>query len=135
MNRIERYGLIGDMQTRAHAAADGSLDWLCLPRFDSAAVFAALFGTQKHGARHITPTTDAAVVGPTAAAERRHRGDSLVLESGRRTLRGTARVIGFMPPRDRATQVIRIVKGVAGEVPMASTPHPRPGVSTILTRF
>ncbi|MBW1597200.1 glycoside hydrolase family 15 protein [Streptomyces sp. JJ38] len=131
MNHIEQYGLIGDMQTSAHVSEDGSLDWLCLPRFDSAAVFAAMLGTRQHGAWRIAPTPDAAEPGPVAGAERRYRGDSLVLESVWRTSRGTVRVTDFMPPREGAPQVIRVVEGVSGEVPMASTFRPRPGYGRI----
>ncbi len=134
MNHIEQHSLIGDMQTGAHVGDDSSLDWLCLPRFDSAAVFTALPGTQKHGTGRIAPTSDAAVASPTTAAERRYRGDSLVLEPVWRTLRDTARVTGFMPPRDGMVRVIRTVEDVAGEVPMTSAPRSRPGVSTILAR-
>ncbi|MEF9902009.1 glycoside hydrolase family 15 protein [Streptomyces sp. P9-A2] len=131
MNHIEQYGLIGDMQTSAHVCDDGSLDWLCLPRSDSAAVFAALLGTQKHGAWRIAPAPDAAAPDPDVRAERRYRDDSLVLESMWRTPRGTVRVTDFMPPRDGAPQVIRIIEGVAGEVPMFSILRPRPGYGRV----
>ncbi|MFJ3824940.1 glycoside hydrolase family 15 protein [Streptomyces nodosus] len=131
MNRIEQYGLIGNMQTSAHVGDDGSLDWLCMPRFDSAAVFAALLGTQKHGAWRIAPASAAAEGGPIAVAEQCYRGDSLVLESMWRTLTGMARVTDFMPPRDGTPQVIRIVEGVSGEVLMSSVFRPRPGYGQV----
>ncbi|WP_198655402.1 glycoside hydrolase family 15 protein [Streptomyces geranii] len=117
--RIEDYALIGDMQTAALVCRDGTVDWLCLPRFDSHAVFAGLLGTEEHGFWRLGPAhaTDAA---PPTAARRRYRGDSLILESEWDTPRGTVRVTDFMPPRDGAPQLIRIVEGVSGRVPMRS---------------
>ncbi|MCX4393184.1 glycoside hydrolase family 15 protein [Streptomyces sp. NBC_01767] len=129
--RIEQYGLIGDMQTSAHVCDDGSIDWLCLPRFDSPAVFASLLGTQKHGSWQIAPAPPVGRSNAGAVAERRYCGDSLVLESVWRTPTGTARVLDFMPPRDGAPQVIRIVEGVTGEVSMVSTLRPRPGYGSV----
>ncbi|MEU8826270.1 glycoside hydrolase family 15 protein [Streptomyces sp. NPDC048636] len=117
--RIEDYALIGDMQTAALVCRDGTVDWLCLPRFDSHAVFAGLLGTEEHGFWRLAPTP-AAGAEPPAADRRRYRGDSLVLESEWDTPRGTVRVIDFMPPRDGAPQLIRIVEGVSGRVPMRS---------------
>lgn len=117
--RIEDYALIGDMQTAALVCRDGTVDWLCLPRFDSHAVFAGLLGTEEHGFWHLGPAQAAGA--PRAAADRRrYRGDSLVLESEWDTPRGTVRVIDFMPPRDGAPQLVRIVEGVSGRVPMRS---------------
>ncbi|MEW2115670.1 glycoside hydrolase family 15 protein [Streptomyces sp. NPDC005474] len=117
---IEDYALIGDMQTAALVCRDGTVDWLCLPRFDSHAVFAGLLGTEEHGFWRLGPAhaTDAQ---PPTAARRRYRGDSLILESEWDTPRGTVRVTDFMPPRDGAPQLIRIVEGVSGRVPMRST--------------
>ncbi|WP_031045749.1 glycoside hydrolase family 15 protein [Streptomyces sp. NRRL F-5650] len=129
--RIEQYGLIGDMQTSAHVCDDGSIDWLCLPRFDSSAVFAGLLGTQKHGTWRIAPAAAAGRSSSRAFAERQYRGDSLVLESVWRTQTGSVRVLDFMPPRDGAPQVIRIVEGVTGEVEMISTMRPRPGYGSV----
>ncbi|MET9514238.1 glycoside hydrolase family 15 protein [Streptomyces sp. NPDC002994] len=117
--RIEDYALIGDMQTAALVCRDGTVDWLCLPRFDSHAVFAGLLGTEEHGFWRIGPA-HAADAGPPAAARRRYRGDSLILESEWDTPRGTVRVTDFMPPRDGAPQLIRIVEGVSGRVRMRS---------------
>ncbi|HET6859087.1 MAG TPA: glycoside hydrolase family 15 protein [Streptomyces sp.] len=117
--RIEDYALIGDMQTAALVCRDGSVDWLCLPRFDSHAVFAGLLGTEEHGFWRVGPA-HAADAGPPAATRRRYRGDSLILESEWDTPRGTVRVTDFMPPRDGAPQLIRIVEGVSGRVPMRS---------------
>jgi GH15 family glucan-1,4-alpha-glucosidase len=129
--RIEQYGLIGDMQTSAHVCDDGSIDWLCLPRFDSPAVFAGLLGTQKHGTWQIAPTSPTGRPGSGAVAERRYRGDSLALESVWRTPTGSVRVLDFMPPRDEAPRVIRIVEGLAGEVEMVSAMRPRPGYGSV----
>ncbi|WP_445529725.1 glycoside hydrolase family 15 protein [Streptomyces cyslabdanicus] len=129
--RIEQYGLIGDTQTSAHVCDDGSIDWLCLPRFDSPAVFARLLGTQKHGTWQIAPAQPADQPGSEAIAERRYRGDSLVLESVWRTPTGSVRVLDFMPPRDGAPQVIRIVEGLTGEVEMVSAMRPRPGYGNV----
>ncbi|MFD5107619.1 glycoside hydrolase family 15 protein [Streptomyces cinereoruber] len=117
--RIEDYALIGDMQTAALVCRDGSVDWLCLPRFDSHAIFAGLLGTEEHGFWRVAPAgpEDAE---PAPADRRRYRGDSLILESEWDTPRGTVRVTDFMPPRDGAPQLIRIVEGVSGRVPMRS---------------
>ncbi|MEU1621593.1 glycoside hydrolase family 15 protein [Streptomyces sp. NPDC005722] len=117
--RIEDYALIGDMQTAALVCRDGTVDWLCLPRFDSPAIFAGLLGTEEHGYWRLGPA-HANGTRPPAATRRRYRGDSLVLESEWDTPRGTVRVIDFMPPRDGAPQLIRIVEGVSGRVPMRS---------------
>ncbi|MBW3708222.1 glycoside hydrolase family 15 protein [Streptomyces griseus] len=117
--RIEDYALIGDMQTAALVCRDGTADWLCLPRFDSHAVFAGLLGTEEHGFWRLGPAR-AEGTEPASADRRRYRGDSLVLESEWDTPRGTVRVTDFIPPRDGAPQLIRIVEGVSGRVPMRS---------------
>lgn len=117
--RIEDYALIGDMQTAALVCRDGTADWLCLPRFDSHAVFAGLLGTEEHGFWRLGPAY-ATGAEPPAADRRRYRGDSLILESEWDTPRGTVRVTDFMPPRDGAPQLIRIVEGISGRVPMRS---------------
>ncbi|MFD4027536.1 glycoside hydrolase family 15 protein [Streptomyces sp. NPDC058576] len=117
--RIEDYALIGDMQTAALVCRDGTADWLCLPRFDSHAVFAGLLGTEEHGFWRLGPAR-AEGTEPAFADRRRYRGDSLILESEWDTPRGTVRVTDFMPPRDGAPQLIRIVEGVSGRVPMRS---------------
>ncbi|MEV4555449.1 glycoside hydrolase family 15 protein [Kitasatospora sp. NPDC049285] len=112
--RIEDYALLSDLQTAALVGRDGSVDWLCLPRFDSPSCFAALLGTPEHGAWRIAP--------PAAAesAERRYLADSLVLETLWRTADGEVRVLDFMPQRDRVPQLVRIVEGVRGTVPVRS---------------
>ncbi|MFE7331110.1 glycoside hydrolase family 15 protein [Streptomyces sp. NPDC057565] len=117
--RIEDYALIGDMQTAALVCRDGTADWLCLPRFDSHAIFAGLLGTEEHGFWRLGPAF-ATGAEPPAADRRRYRGDSLILESEWDTPRGTVRVTDFMPPRDGAPQLIRIVEGISGRVPMRS---------------
>ncbi|MCK1814035.1 MULTISPECIES: glycoside hydrolase family 15 protein [Streptomyces] len=118
--RIEDYALIGDMQTAALVCRDGSADWLCLPRFDSHAVFAGLLGSDEHGFWRIGPAHGKDVP-PPPATRRRYRGDSLILESEWDTTRGTVRVTDFMPPRGSdAPQLVRIVEGVSGRVPMRS---------------
>ncbi|MEU9361916.1 glycoside hydrolase family 15 protein [Streptomyces sp. NPDC048301] len=117
--RIEDYALIGDMQTAALVCRDGTADWLCLPRFDSHAIFAGLLGTEENGFWRLGPARTEGAQPPTAD-RRRYRGDSLVLESEWDTPRGTVRVTDFMPPRDGAPQLIRIVEGVSGRVPMRS---------------
>jgi GH15 family glucan-1,4-alpha-glucosidase len=110
--RIEDYAIIGDTQTAALVGKDGSIDWLCFPRFDSGAVFAALLGTDQHGRWLLAPA------GGVRAVRRRYRGDSLVLETEFDTDEGTVRLIDFMPPRGEAPDLVRIVEGVRGRVPM-----------------
>ncbi len=112
---IEDYALIGDHQTAALVARDGSLDWLCLPRFDSAACFAALLGDEENGHWRIAPT-DA-----DSCARRAYRPDSLVLDTEWDTEDGSIRVTDFMPQRDRAPDVVRIVEGLKGSVTVRST--------------
>jgi GH15 family glucan-1,4-alpha-glucosidase len=111
--RIEDYAIIGDMQSAALVGADGSIDWLCLPRFDSPACFAALLGDERHGYWRIAPPAG------TGQANRRYQGETLILETEWRTATGTARVIDFMPRRDREPPVlVRMVEGVHGSVEM-----------------
>jgi GH15 family glucan-1,4-alpha-glucosidase len=108
--RIEDYGLIGDLQTAALVGRDGSIDWLCLPAFDSASCFAALLGDESVGRWQIAPVSG----GP--ATRRRYRGDTLVLEQEWDTVDGTVRVVDLMPVRGRAADVVRLVEGVTGRV-------------------
>lgn len=112
--RIEDYALIGDLQTAALVGRNGSVDWLCLPRFDSGACFAALLGTEDNGHWRIAPQ------GADACTRRGYAGDSLVLETYWETRTGTVKVIDFMPQRDREPDVMRIVEGVSGTVEMSS---------------
>ncbi|GAA4085430.1 glycoside hydrolase family 15 protein [Nonomuraea soli] len=108
--RIEDYALIGDMQSAALVGRDGSIDWLCLPRFDSPSSFGALLGGEHNGHWWVGPS------GRPMATRRRYRPDTLILESEWDTPTGTVRVIDFMPPRDRNPDVVRIVEGVSGTV-------------------
>jgi GH15 family glucan-1,4-alpha-glucosidase len=110
--RIEDYGLIGDLQTAALVGRDGSIDWCCFPRFDSGACFAALLGDADHGRWLLAP------VEPFRVLTRRYRHDTLILESLIETPSGTIRTIDFMPPRGEAPDIVRIVEGLTGEVPM-----------------
>jgi GH15 family glucan-1,4-alpha-glucosidase len=109
---IEDYGIIGDLHTAALVGRDGSIDWLCLPRFDSAACFSTLLGTDEHGRWKIAPK------GGHLATHRRYRGDSLVLESEFVTAEGTVRVIDCMPIRQEHPEIVRLVEGVKGRVSM-----------------
>ncbi|WP_406448722.1 glycoside hydrolase family 15 protein [Streptomyces sp. NBC_00876] len=112
--RIEDYALIGDLQTAALVGRNGSVDWLCLPRFDSGACFAALLGDEDNGHWRIAPK------GADTCTRRAYAGDSLVLETFWETRTGTVKVIDFMPQRDREPDVMRIVEGISGTVDMAS---------------
>ncbi|RBY93578.1 glycoside hydrolase family 15 protein [Blastococcus sp. TF02-8] len=112
VGRIEDYGLIGDLQTAALVGRDGSIDWLCLPRFDSPACFAALLDDERAGRWLLAP-----VSGGTCT-RRSYRGDTLVLDTEWETDSGTVRVTDFMPPRGEAADVVRVVEGVSGHVPM-----------------
>uniref|UniRef100_A0AAU2VB79 Trehalase n=1 Tax=Streptomyces sp. NBC_00003 TaxID=2903608 RepID=A0AAU2VB79_9ACTN len=115
--RIEDYALIGDLQTAALVGRDGSVDWLCLPRFDSGACFAALLGDENNGHWRIAP----AEVGHSGQCDRRaYLGDSLILETFWETRTGTVKVVDFMPQRDQAPDVVRIVEGLSGTVEMDS---------------
>jgi len=117
--RIEDYGMIGDTHTAALVGTNGSIDWLCLPRFDSAACFAALLGTEDNGFWQIAPADE------HAESTRRYRGPSLVLETEFRTEHGDVRVIDCMPPRRRHPRIVRLVEGVSGSVPMRARFKPR----------
>jgi GH15 family glucan-1,4-alpha-glucosidase len=111
---IEDYALIGDCETAALVSRDGSVDWLCWPRFDSPACFAALLGTPEHGRWRIAPQ-DAA----PERTRRRYRDDTLVLETTMEASGGGAvALIDFMPPRDGRSDLVRIVRGLRGRVPM-----------------
>ena len=109
---LESYGLIGDCQTAALVGRDGSVDWLCWPRFDSDACFAALLGTSDHGRWLIAPADGG------AGASRRHRPDTLILETTFETAGGVVTLIDFMLPRGRTSDLIRLVRGDSGTVEM-----------------
>ena len=109
---LEDYALIGDCETAALVSRGGSIDWLCWPRFDSAACFAALLGTPEHGRWLIEAVT------PGARIERKYRGHTLILETHIETDEGAATVIDFMPPRGRNSDIVRLVRGERGIVRM-----------------
>ncbi len=111
-NRIEDYALIGDLHTGALVGRDGSIDWLCLPNFDSPACFAALLDTPDAGRWLLAP------VGAKTSTSRRYHGDTLVLETVWQTDTGRVRVIDFMPPRSVGIDVMRLVVGEQGTVRM-----------------
>ncbi len=113
--RIEDYAVVGDTQTAALVGRDGSIDWLCLPRFDSGACFAALLGDRGNGQWQIAPANR------VGATSRRYHDGTLVLETTFETSDGTVRVVDFMPIRGRNPDVVRIVEGVSGRVAMAMT--------------
>ncbi len=110
--RIEDYALVGDLQTAALVGRSGSVDWLPFPRFDSSSCFGALLGGREHGRWLLAP----AAGGP--ATTRCYREDTLVLESEWQTPEGRVRVIDFMPPRETKPDIVRIVEGLEGRVPM-----------------
>ena len=110
--RIEDYGLIGDLETAALVSRDGAVDWLCVPRFDSGAIFAALLGDSENGHWTIQPA------GEFHSVRRQYRGDTLVLETELETDDGVVRLIDFMPPRETNPDLVRIVEGVSGRVEM-----------------
>src|SRR5438067_424265 len=109
---IEDYALIGDTQTAGLVSAAGSIDWLCLPRFDSAACFAALLGTEENGRWRIAP------VSAITSVRRCYRRGTLVLETEMECAEGAVRLVECMPIRDRTPDVVRLVEGVRGRVPM-----------------
>jgi Domain of unknown function (DUF5911) len=111
--RIEDYALIGDCQTAALVARDGSIDWLCVPRFDSPACFAGLLGSPEHGRWQIAP-----VATETRAIRRRYRPGTLVLETDYETDTGSVTLVDCMPVRAETPTVVRIVEGTRGRVPM-----------------
>src|ERR1700745_2516490 len=108
--RIEDYAMIGDCETAALVGRDGSIDWLCWPRFDSAACFAALLGTSDNGRWLLAPRSQPLEV------TRRYRPGHLILETEFRTESGPAVVIDFMPPADGVADLVRIVCGLSGQV-------------------
>ena len=109
---IEDYALIGDTHTAGLVSREGSIDWLCLPRFDSPACFAALLGDRSNGRWLLAPA------GGVREVRRRYQGDTLVLETEYRTDDGVVRVVDCMPPRHRDPDVARVVEGIKGRVRM-----------------
>jgi GH15 family glucan-1,4-alpha-glucosidase len=112
--RIEDYALIGDCGSAALVGRDGSIDWLCLPRFDSGACFAALLGGPAHGRWLIGP------VEPIARCERRYLDGSLILMTTFETAEGAIELVDFMRPRRRLPQLVRLVRGLHGRVAMGT---------------
>lgn len=117
--RIEDYALIGDCQTAALVGINGSIDWLCFPRFDSPACFAALLGTEDHGRWLLAPEE------PILRVTRQYRPDSLVLETTFTTAGGVITVVDCMPPRSGQPDMVRLVDGLRGTVRMKSILAPR----------
>jgi GH15 family glucan-1,4-alpha-glucosidase len=107
--RIEDYAMIGDCRTAALVCRDGSIDWLCVPRFDSPACFAGLLGTEANGRWRVSPPVG-------TRAERRYRGNSMILETTYRTASGVVRVTDFMPMGTPTSAIVRLVTGITGEV-------------------
>jgi GH15 family glucan-1,4-alpha-glucosidase len=125
--RIEDYGLIGDLQSAALVGRDGSIDWVCFPRFDSPSCFTSLLGDERHGRWRLAPS------GQITGTSRRYRPGTLVLETDFETADGTVRVTDFMPRRGgRAPQVMRIVDGLAGRVPMRMELALRPDYGAVV---
>src|SRR5687768_16237136 len=112
-SRIEDYGLIGDCESAALVGRDGSIDWLCWPRFDSDACFAALLGSAENGRWLISPMDG------TVRTSRQYRGDTLILETRFECASGTVLLIDFMPLRSSpASDLMRLVIGERGSVQM-----------------
>ncbi|HEX8372016.1 MAG TPA: glycoside hydrolase family 15 protein [Chthoniobacterales bacterium] len=110
MTKIEDYAFLSDTEAGALVSRYGSVDWLCFPRIDSGACFAALLGDETNGCWSFSP------VGEITGTRRRYRGDTLILETELDTAEGTIRLIDFMPPRGLAPDLVRIVEGVSGNV-------------------
>lgn len=110
--KIEHYALIGDCETAALVGRNGSIDWLCWPAFDSDACFAAMLGTHKNGRWLVAPSDEVTTI------SRRYRGETLILETRFKTKSGIVALIDFMPPRGKASDIVRLVRGVSGTVKM-----------------
>jgi GH15 family glucan-1,4-alpha-glucosidase len=124
---LEDYGFIGDLEAAALVGRDGSVDWLCLPRFDSASCFSALLGDEQHGRWLVAPA------GEVVATSRRYRPGTLVLETEFETADGVVRVIDFMPRRGQGPpHLMRIVEGLRGQVPMRMELSLRPDYGSIV---
>jgi GH15 family glucan-1,4-alpha-glucosidase len=123
---LEDYGLIGDLQAAALVGRTGAVDWLCLPRFDSASCFSALLGDERHGRWLVAPA------GQVLANSRRYRSGTLVLETDFETSEGAVRLIDFMPRRAQGPpRVMRIVEGLRGRVSMRMELSLRPDYGSI----
>ena len=123
---LEDYALIGDQQAAALVGRNGAVDWLCLPRFDSASCFTALLGDERHGRWLLCPA------GEVVESSRRYRPGTLVLETDFETEEGAVRVIDFMPRRGQGPpRLMRIVQGLRGRVPMRMELSLRPDYGSI----
>ena len=123
---IEDYGLVGDLRAAALVGRNGSVDWLCLPRFDSPSCFSALLGDERHGRWLVAPADE------VLTTTRRYRPDTLILDTDFETADGAVRVTDFMPPRgDGPPRFMRIVKGLRGRVPMRLELALRPDYGSI----
>ncbi len=120
-SKIEDYGIIADTQTAAIVSKTGSIDWLCMPRFDSDACFAALLGYDEHGRWAMRPMTT------VRSTRQAYDGDTLVLVTEFTCDSGTVRLVDFMPPSDERSDIIRQVEGISGEVRLEMTLEPRFG--------
>ena len=109
-SRIEDYALISNCTTAALVGRDGSMDWLCLPRFDSAACFAAVLGEPEHGRWLVAP------VDPAPRVERRYRDGSLILETTFETAQGAVELVDFIGVRHGFSDVVRLLRGLRGRV-------------------
>ncbi|MEV3972851.1 glycoside hydrolase family 15 protein [Streptomyces sp. NPDC050698] len=123
---IEDYAFVGDLQSGALVGRDGSIDWLCLPRFDSPACFAALLHDESAGRWLLAPAQG----GP--ATRRRYREDTLILESEWHTAEGSVRVVDCMPLRGEAADIVRVVEGISGRVTMRMDLRLRPDYGRII---
>jgi len=123
---IEDYGIIGDTHTAALVGTDGSIDWLCLPRFDSPSCFAKLLGDESNGFWRIAPA------GEVRRRSRHYHGDSLVLETEFETSTGAVRLVDCMPLREDLPHVVRMVEGIGGEVAMRMDLAMRPGYGRVI---
>ena len=125
--RIEDYGLIGDLQAAALVGRDGSMDWACLPRFDSASCFAALLGDERQGRWLLAPADE------VRRTTRRYRPGTLILETDFETDSGAVRVIDFMPRRGGGPpRLMRVVEGLRGRVRMRMDLRLRPDYASIV---
>ena len=115
--RIEDYAVVGDTHTMALIGCNGSIDWLCMPRFDADAMFAGLLGDERNGRWQICPRGLAE--GAVLSTSRRYREGTLVLETEWETATGVVRLVDAMPPRSGHADIVRRIEGVRGEVEMA----------------
>jgi GH15 family glucan-1,4-alpha-glucosidase len=118
--RIEDYAIVGDCKSAALIAINGSIDWLCWPRFDSGACFAALLGGSEHGRWLIAPNDEMAT-----QVTRRYLGSSPILVTTFESTTGAVELVDFMPPGDGGANLVRIVRGVRYSSKVNTTPRRR----------